>query len=123
MGAFAELAALSENASPLDNETLRRVVNSLRKALLLPGLSERINRENSHSMPFDAAITALRQLAKAEGVRLVPHLHVVLPPIGKRMFCKHDRAIVQDALQDLAKYGGPDAEKIMLARGVAAGIR
>jgi len=121
--AFAELAALHENSSPLDADTLRRVMGNLRKALFLPGSSERNNRTGNHVMPFDAAIMALRQLVKAEGSRLVPHLHVVLPPIGKRMFCRHDRAAVQDALQDLAEYGGPEAEKVMLARGVVDGIR
>lgn len=122
--AFGELAALADDSPPLDDETLRRVMGNLRKALLAPpGSKEPRVRAGPQFMPFVAAMTALRQLVKVEGSRLTPHLHVVLPPIGRRMFCKHDRAAVQDVLQDLAEYGGPDAEKLMLARGVVAGIR
>lgn len=121
--AFADLAALTESSPPLDGETLRRVMGSLRKALLVPGPTETNNRASRNLMPFTAAITALRQLVKAEGSRLAPHLHVVLPPIGKRMFSRHDRDAVQDVLHDFAEHGGPEAEKIMLARGVVAGIR
>lgn len=131
--AFAELADLGSSlVSPLLDETVRRVMASVRLALSqaessVGATSSRAAGANG-VLPrttgvFDCALAALRQFARVEGARLVPHMHMVLPPIGKQIFSKVHREAIQETLRDLATYGGPEAEKAMVARGVVAGMR
>mmetsp|Transcript_6457 Transcript_6457/g.14030 ORF Transcript_6457/g.14030 Transcript_6457/m.14030 type:complete len:99 (-) Transcript_6457:27-323(-) len=95
----------------------------LRLALLVdPAGSAKVGASQGDSC-FDGALLALRQLAVAEGPNLAPFLHLVLPPIGRRMFSRTHREAVQETLRELQELGGPEAAKVMRARGVTVGAR
>merc|ERR1712066_9492 len=100
-------------APSLSDESLRQIMAGLRLALLTE--SKVTQRESSPRIGapqgtqetgvFERALQALQQLAKAETSRIAPHLHLVLPPLGKRMFLKAYRDRVQDVLKELSTYG------------------
>lgn len=132
--AFADLASLP-GAEHLDDEALRKVLVSLRLALLVTdgsppiaaspaarkgGSNARGSTPLASSGVFEAGLAAVRSLAKAEGSRLETNVHLVLPPIAKRMFSKAHKDAIQETLLDLEEQGGPGVTKIMRARGVAA---
>lgn len=122
--AFGDLA-LWEGCPALGDEALRRVMAHLRMALLTEPNSAGASRSpggSASSSVFSSALLALRQLVSVEGERLVSHLHLVLPPIGKRMFSKAYREPIQETLRDLETFGGPEAAKAMRMRGVAPGM-
>lgn len=120
--AFADLAAL-ESAGPLEEEELRRVMTGLRQALMVEtGGGARTPVTATATGVFEHGLLALRQMAIAEGPCIVPHLPLVLPPIGKKMFLKAHRDSVQDILRCLERHCGPEAVKIMRRRGVSAGV-
>lgn len=127
--AFTDLAIMDE-CQPLSDGSLRQIMSGLRLALLAESSSTQRGASPKVGTPlhrdggvFESALEALRQVAQAEGSRLAPHLHLVLPPLGKRMFSKAYRERIHDILRDLAKYGGPAAAEIMRARGVSVGAR
>lgn len=119
--AFADLAAL-EGCNPISEEALRRVMAGLRLALVAETsqasrASPKIGATRDGGI-FESALSALRQMASAEGPRLVPHLHLVLPPIGQRLFSRSHREVIQDVLREVAARGGPEAMKVMRTRGI-----
>lgn len=121
--AFADLVAL-QSEDRLEDEDLRRVMAGLRLALMVevPGNGgSRCPAGTTAASVFERALIALGQVAAAEGPRIVPHLHLVLPPIGKKMFLKAHREAVQESLRTLEHHGGPEAVKVMRRRGVLAG--
>jgi hypothetical protein len=124
--AFRDLASL-DNAEPLDEEAMRRVMTGLRLALLAEGTgappaSRSPQQGGGSATIFESALAAVRQIAVAEGTRLVPHLHLILPPIGKKMFSKLHRESIQDTLRTLEHYGGQEAANVMRHRGVQPGV-
>lgn len=122
--AFADLAGL-ENREPLEDEELRRVMTGLRMALMTEtagAAGPRSPAATAAASIFDRSLVALSQFAASEEERIVPHLHLVLPPIGKKMFLKAHRDAVQECLRSLERHGGPEAVKIMRRRGVLAGV-
>jgi len=121
--AFADLVAL-QSEDRLEDEDLRRVMAGLRLALMVevPGNGgSRCAAGTTAASVFERALIALGQVVAAEGPRIVPHLHLVLPPIGKKMFLKAHREAVQESLRTLEHHGGPEAVKVMRRRGVLAG--
>lgn len=121
--AFADLVAL-QSEDRLEDEDLRRVMAGLRLALMVEVPSSggsRCPAGTTAAGVFERALIALGQVAAAEGPRIVPHLHLVLPPIGKKMFLKAHREAVQESLRTLEHHGGPEAMKVMRRRGVLAG--
>jgi len=129
--AFSDLARLGEGGAveAMADEHLRQVMANLRLALVTgdQAKAERGQRGAStqggpsHCGPFEAALGALTQLAAAEGERVCPHLHLVLPPIGKQLFSRAYRESIQACLRSVEHYGGPMASKAMQARGVTPG--
>lgn len=123
--AFRDLATL-DNAEPLDDEVMRRVMAGLRLALLAEGpgaaVASRSPQGGGSATIFESALAAVRQIAVAEGERIVPHLHLILPPIGKKMFSKLHRESVQDTLRTIEHYGGREAASVMRHRGVQPGV-
>lgn len=122
--AFGDLAAL-EDVPPVGDEALRRLMAHLRAALLVEPTVAGATRSPggaTASSVFSSALLALRQIAAVERERLVQHLHLVLPPIAKRMFSKGHRELIQEALRDLERYGGPEAAKTIRNRGLTAGL-
>lgn len=120
--AFADLAQL--DADPLTDDELRRVMAAVRAALTAEHSAAGTPKMGASrsSGVFEAALMALRQIVQVEGVRLVPHLHLVIPPIGKHLFGKAHSEAIQATLRDLESFGGPDAAKAMRARGVSVGV-
>jgi len=124
--AFRDLASL-DNAEPLEDEAMRRVMAGLRLALLTegggaPAASRSPQQGGSSATIFESALAAVRQIAVAERARIVPHLHLILPPIGKKMFSKLHRESVQDTLRTIEHYGGQEAASVMRHRGVQPGV-
>lgn len=119
--AFADLAAL-EGSGPISEEALRHVMAGLRLALLAGGPqaqrpAPKLGATRDGGV-FESALLALRQISAAEGPRLVPHLHLVLPPIGHQLFSRCHRELIQEVLREVAARGGPEAEKVMRTRGI-----
>eukprot|EP00933_Yihiella_yeosuensis_P053555 TRINITY_DN51808_c0_g1_i1.p1 TRINITY_DN51808_c0_g1~~TRINITY_DN51808_c0_g1_i1.p1 ORF type:complete len:390 (+),score=73.47 TRINITY_DN51808_c0_g1_i1:84-1253(+) len=129
--AFKCLAELP-GVEPLPSSSQREVMAALRLALSQPSREKRTpsvpsaSRSSGHTPDdvFFAALAALKQVAEAEGSHLVPHLGLVLPALGKRLFSRNacERDAVKDVLQQLANKGGPEAVKAIWARGVGAGL-
>lgn len=121
--AFADLACL-EGCQPLAEEALHRVVSGVRLALLaeVPTGAAKVGSSSAATSIFETALRAVGQVARAEGPRLVPHLHLILPPIGKRMFGKTHKELIQETLREIECNCGPEATKAMRARGVTAGL-
>jgi len=127
--AFADLVAL-ETEGGLEEEDLRKVMAGLRLALNVETSSScgggggvrSTAAATANVAVFSNALDALRQVVAVEGPRIVPHLHLVLPPIGKKMFPKIHREVVQETLRTLERHGGPEAVKVMRRRGVFAGV-
>lgn len=121
--AFAELAQM--DADPLADDEVRRVMAAIRAALMAEpsaASTPKMGASRGSSSVFEAGLTALRQIVQVEGARLVPQLHVVIPPIGKHLFGKSHSEAIQATLRDLESYGGPEAAKVMRARGVSVGV-
>merc|ERR1712232_1191607 len=73
--AFTDLVTM-QGAEPLEEEQLKRVVEGLRLALAVEtatGAGPRSPAASTSSV-FEPSLTALRQVAAAEGPRLVPYL-------------------------------------------------
>merc|ERR1712110_75118 len=110
--AFSDLAELGTDDS-LSEEALRRLMAALRLALLAEPPAAGLSKCNTQGdggarrsgSIVEAALKALVQVARIEGVRLVPHLHVVLPPIGKHLNSKAHSQSIRVAVQDLEAYG------------------
>lgn len=123
--AFADLATLNTEGG-LEEEDLRKVMAGLRLVLTVESsLNGRVvspAAATSASTVFERGLGALRLVVVAEGARIVPHLHLVLPPIGKKLFLKAHREVVQETLRALEQHGGPEALKVMRRRGVFAGV-
>jgi len=111
--AFESLAALP-GVTALPSASLRETMVALRSALQ-PGESEEV---------ASVAMLALHQVAEAEEERLVPHLTLVLPALGRRLFSKNakERGAVKELLRHFADRCGEEAKKAMRARGCAAGL-
>lgn len=107
--AFADLAAL-EDCEPIGTDVLRQVMTSLRRALVMDG------KAASAAGVFDAALAALQQLVQSTGPRIAPLLQMVLPPMAKRA----GKGTVQNTLVALETFGGPEAVRVMRARGLHA---
>lgn len=122
--AFADLAAMPE-CDQLHDETLRRVVVSMRTALMsepTPQKQKPLHHQGcGGGGPFRSTLLALRVLAATEGPRLAPHLHMVLPPIGKLFHSRAYREPVQEALLDIEQLCGPEAAKAMRSKGLHSG--
>lgn len=119
--AFTDLIALV-GCDVLAEETLRRIMASLRDALTS---SSEVTSSSKGTAPrikgvFENGLLALQQLAAVEGPRLLPYLHLVLPPLGKRIFSRGHREKIQETVQVLEKFGGADATKALRARGLFA---
>jgi len=108
--AFKSLASLS-GAEPLSSSSIRAVMVCLRRGIM--------QQETAAS-----AMQALKQVAQAEGDHIAPHLGLVLPALGKRLFSRiaRDREGAKDLLRHIARHGGEDAKKVMRDRGVSAGL-
>lgn len=119
--AFSELAAL-DGAGPLEDEHLRLVMVRLRDAMKVQSTGGGGATSAAAVDIFERALAALVVLAAAETSRLAPQLHLVLPPIGKKMFSKSHKDAVQNALRDLEKHGGSEVQKVMRQRNVVAGV-
>lgn len=122
--AFADLVELAGEPE-LDAESLRQTMQAVRLALMTPEEDKGLNSPApcrggaGWTSTFQGALAALKQLAAAEGARLNPHLHLVLPPIARRIFSKASRDVIHETLQVLERHGGPEALKIIKTRGCA----
>lgn len=124
--AFADLAAMTA-CDQLHEETLRRVVASMRTALMSEPTAPQKQQKpvpqqgSGGGGPARSALVALRVLAAAEGPRLAPHLHMVLPPIGKFFHSRAYRELAQEAILDMEQLCGPEAMQAMRSRGLHPG--
>ncbi|CAK0854856.1 unnamed protein product [Prorocentrum cordatum] len=123
--AFADLAGLA-GCPPLSEQALRSIVGSMRLALQVeqpssarsaPSPKRGLGAPRDRGV-FEGALAALLLLARSEGPGLVPFLHVVIPPIGKRLLLRGHREPTLDVLRELASVCGPGAEAVMRSRGV-----
>eukprot|EP00927_Polykrikos_kofoidii_P017936 TRINITY_DN18235_c0_g1_i1.p1 TRINITY_DN18235_c0_g1~~TRINITY_DN18235_c0_g1_i1.p1 ORF type:complete len:541 (-),score=74.84 TRINITY_DN18235_c0_g1_i1:160-1569(-) len=139
--AFTDLIGLAAVEQPLSEDANRRILTSLRLALLhddapapagmppspVPKAGAKATRGGAgggaggSDSVFEGALTALRQLARAEGPRLAPNIHLVLPPIAKRMHTKANKDAIRETLEELESFGGPSVVKSMRSRGVFSG--
>lgn len=117
--AFSDLLRL-EGAGPISDDSLRSIMTSLRAALMAANVPGDVADGSS---TFGVGLVAVKQIAIAEGARLVPHVHVVLPPIGKRMFSKAHSEAIRETLRDLKLHGGPGVARVMNRSSVVAGVR
>lgn len=111
--AFGSLAQLS-GAAELPSSSMRGVMTGLRQALMTSG---------SEDVCF-AAMAALQELAQAEGEGIAQHLVLVLPALGRHLFSgsARRRDAAKELVRSLGNLGGPDAQKAIRARGIAAGL-
>lgn len=112
---LAAVSLLEMPADGLSDETLREVMQGLRQALTACPAAGPQTRN------FDRTLEVLKVLARAEGQRLAPHVHLVVPPLTKRMLSKGNKPGIQEVVRELVSSGGQPVAQILRKRGVVFG--
>lgn len=122
--AATELARLADCA-PVADKALRAVMEGLRAVLTAAapvpvpqGTGGGAGGGRGCGGSFEAALSVVSLLAKAEGPRLAPHVQLILPPLAKHARSKAHQGGVKDVVRDLAAHGGPSVVQVLRRRGI-----